>query len=271
MNHHSEAVLKERAPLRDGRQPLHRTARLYFGYLALCLVCLSVSVVAVAMRAFLPRMHSKRLGRKLIAASFRAYLRMLVLIGACRFDLSELDLLRAGPAVIVAPNHPCLLDAIMILSRLPEAGCIMKAELVNNVFFGVGARLAAYTRSTPLRSMIHLAVDDLRQGSHLLLFPEGTRTRRFPIGDLQGTTALISKHAGVAVQTVFIETDSTFLGKGWSLFWTPDMPITYRVRLGKRFDPPADTALFTRELKEYFDVQLAHAPMPLNLAILPPA
>ena len=140
----------------------------------------------------------------------------------------------------------------MILSALPGATCIMKADIVNSVFFGAAARVAGYIRNTPLRTMVQLAMADLRQGSHVLLFPEGTRTTRFPVGSLQGTTGLIAKHAGVPVQTVFIETDSGFLGKGWSLLWTPRMPITYRIRLGKRFDPPSHTAHFVGELEQYF-------------------
>ena len=104
--------------------------------------------------------------------------------------------------------------------------------------------------------------DDLHQGSHVLLFPEGTRTTRFPVGPLQGTTGLIAKNAGVPVQTVFIETDSGFLGKGWSLLWTPRMPITYRVRLGKRFEAPTHSARFIAELQSYFESELAHARLP---------
>jgi hypothetical protein len=61
---------------------------------------------------------------------------------------------------------------------------------------------------------------------------------------------------------VFIETDSRFLGKGWSLLWTPRMPVTYRVRLGKRFDPPSHTAEFVGELEQYFRSELAHAQLP---------
>jgi 1-acyl-sn-glycerol-3-phosphate acyltransferase len=255
---------------RTSRRPLHETARLFFGYAALGLVCVSVSLLAVLMRGLLPRAMSRRLGRQLITAVFRGYLRVLVLIGACRFDLTALDVLCGGPAVIVAPNHPCLLDAIMILSRLPNAGCIMKAELVNSVFFGAGARLGGYIRNTPLRRMVQLAVADLHCGSHLLLFPEGTRTSQFPVGKLQGTTGLIARHAGVPVQTVFIETNSAFLGKGWPLLCTPDMPVTYKIRLGKRFDPPTDTALFTQELAQYFHSELAHAQLPTVHAPAPP-
>ena len=262
MRNESDTTLNKLAATQAGVRPLRDVVRLHTGYLALGLVCLVASVAAVAMRVLLPRATNMRLGRRLIAYSCRMYLRLLSFMGACRFDLSELDALRGGPPVIVAPNHPCLLDAIMILSRLPNAGCIMKAELVNNVFFGVSARLVGYIRNTPLRTMVQLSVDDLHRDSHLLLFPEGTRTNRPVVGNMQGTTGLISKRAGIPVQTVFIETDSAFLGKGWSLLWTPRMPITYRVRLGKRFDPPENTAQFTRELQQYFQAELAHALLP---------
>ena len=138
----------------------------------------------------------------------------------------------------------------------------MKADIVNSVFFGAGARLAGYIRNTPLRTMVQLAVADLRDGHHLLLFPEGTRTNRFPVGAMQGTAGLIAKHANVPVQTIFIETNSAFLGKGWSLFWVPKMPIIYRVRLGKRFDPPRHTAHFSSELEQYFMSELSQAQLP---------
>ncbi|CAN5516341.1 lysophospholipid acyltransferase family protein [soil metagenome] len=262
MENKSDGILNKPAPVVAGGRALHETVRLILGYMALGLVCLIVSLLALPMRMLLPRMSSKRIGRQFVSATFRLYLHFLSFMGACRFDLTELDTLRAGPALIIAPNHPSLLDAIMILSRLPGAVCIMKAEIVNSPFFGAGSRLVGYIRNTPLRTMVQLSIADLHQGSHLLLFPEGTRTTRFPVGPIQGTAGLIAKHAGVAIQTVFIETDSGFLGKGWPVWQTPKMPIIYRIRLGKRFDPPQNTALFVSELEQYFQAGLAHAQLP---------
>jgi Tat protein secretion system quality control protein TatD with DNase activity len=63
---------------------------------------------------------------------------------------------------------------------------------------------------------------------------------------------VIAKRANVPVQTLLIETDSPFLSKGWSLFRRPTLPITYRVRLGRRFGPPTDAARFTMELDQYY-------------------
>ncbi len=263
-------VLNVPATALGTRRAWHETVRMHLGFLVLGVICITVTLLALPIRASLPRALSKRIGRKLISLVFRFYLRILVLMGACRFDLTELDALKGAPAMIIAPNHPSLLDAVMIFSRLPDVACIMKAEIVNSFFFGAGARLAGYIRNMPLRTMVQSAVTDLNQGSHLLLFPEGTRTTQFPLGPLQGTAGLIAKQASVPVQTVFIETDSGFLGKGWSLLWTPKMPITYRVRLGKRFESPRNTAHFASELEAYFQAELAHAQLPAFPVSAPP-
>lgn len=108
----------------------------------------------------------KRTGRLVITMGFRIYLRALSIMGACRFDLKALDILQGESPMIIAPNHPSLMDALMVISRLPNLACIMKSELVDNVFFGAGARLAGYIRNDSLRGMIYLAVEDLRSGSH---------------------------------------------------------------------------------------------------------
>jgi 1-acyl-sn-glycerol-3-phosphate acyltransferase len=125
------------------------------------------------------------------------------------------------------------------------------------VFLGSGSRLARYVRNDSSRQMVKESVLHLKEGGVLLLFPEGTRTTRDPINSLVGSVGLIAKHAKVPVQTLIIETDSPFLSKGWPLFKRPTLPIVYRVRLGKRFDPPSDVPAFTAELDQYYRRELA--------------
>jgi 1-acyl-sn-glycerol-3-phosphate acyltransferase len=135
----------------------------------------------------------------------------------------------------------------------------MKAELMRNVFLGSGSRLARYVRNASPRQMVKESVAHLHEGGVLLLFPEGTRTTRAPINPLVGSVGLIAKRAGVPVQTLVIETDSPFLSKGWPLFRRPTLPITYRVRLGRRFPPPRDAAAFMAELDAYYRSVLGDA------------
>ena len=228
----------------------------YLGVITLGLLCLLWTPLALLLSPLLSRRGARALGRYVIMAGFRFYLVVLGLSRRFSFDVAALDALRNESPLILAPNHPCLLDAVMVISRLPNVACVLKAELMNNIFLGAGARLAGYIRNEPLRRMVRLAMRDFDYGSHLLLFPEGTRTIASPVNPLKGSIGVISRHAKVPVQTILIETDSRYLSKGWPLFRKPPMPIHYRVRLGRRFDPPENAQRFMLELEHYFAHEL---------------
>ena len=232
---------------------------LYTSLALLGLICLTWSVFAIPLYFILPRRLGTAVGRRGIMSGFRIYAWSLSITRTYRLDLRAVDSLRSGPPLILAPNHPCLIDALLILTRHPNIVCVMKSALMRNVFLGSGSRLARYVRNDSSRQMVKESVAHLREGGVLLLFPEGTRTTRDPINPLVGSVGLIAKHAQVPVQTLVIETDSPFLSKGWPLFKRPTLPIVYRVRLGKRFEPPSDVSAFTAELDQYYRQELEHA------------
>jgi 1-acyl-sn-glycerol-3-phosphate acyltransferase len=242
---------------------MQRTLKVIYEYFALYsslallgLICLSWSIVALPLYYIVPRRIGTVIGRRGIMSGFRLYAWSLSLTRAYLLDLRDIDSLNGGPPLILAPNHPCLIDALLILTRHPNIVCVMKSALMRNVFLGAGSRLARYVPNDSSRQMIRESVAHLQEGGVLLLFPEGTRTTRAPINALVGSVGLIAKHAQVPVQTLIIETDSPFLSKGWPLFRRPALPITYRVRLGKRFDPPSDVPAFTAELDRYYRQEL---------------
>jgi 1-acyl-sn-glycerol-3-phosphate acyltransferase len=238
---------------------LYEYFALYSSLTLLGLICLSWSVFAIPLYFILPRRIGTAIGRRAIMSGFRLYAWSLSITRAYKLDLRDIDILKGGPPVILAPNHPNLIDALLILTRHPNIVCVMKSALMRNVFLGSGSRLARYVRNDSSRHMVKESVTHLREGGVLLLFPEGTRTIRSPINALVGSVGLIAKHAGVPVQTLVIETDSPFLSKGWPLFKRPDLPIVYRIRLGKRFDPPTDVPAFTAELDRYYRQELEGA------------
>jgi len=233
---------------------------LYTSLTLLGLICLLWSACALPLYFLLPAEVGTAVGRRAIMTGFRLYAWSLAVTRSYRLDLTALDSIRGGPPVVLAPNHPSLIDALLILTRHPNIVCVMKAQLMRNVFLGSGARLARYVRNESSRQMVKESVAHLRRGATLLLFPEGTRTTRGPINPLAASAGLIAKYAGVPVQTLLIETDSPYLSKGWPLFRRPDLPVRYRVRLGRRFDPPQNVASFTAELERYYRGELCDAP-----------
>jgi 1-acyl-sn-glycerol-3-phosphate acyltransferase len=85
-----------------------------------------------------------------------------------------------------------------------------------------------------------------------VLFPEGTRTTHQPLNHFHASFTLIARRAGAPIQTVFIDTDSPYLRKGWPLWRLPPLPIRFTVRLGQRFAPADDYLALRTEIEAYF-------------------
>lgn len=231
-------------------------------YLLLVLLAVTIlgwTIPALLLLSPLPGRWRRAAARYTMMRGFGFFAGALTATGAYQLDLSAIDTLRGGPPVILAPNHPTSIDAILFLTRHPNLACILKPELMRNFFLGAGARLAGFIRSDPPRRMIREAVAELERGGLVLLFPEGTRTTRAPLNRLTGSAGVIAHHARVPIQVAIIETDSPYLGKGWSIFKVPRLPIRYRVRLGRRLEPAEDAAAGTLELERELTRELAGA------------
>lgn len=222
-------------------------------------VCLSWTLVALPL-LLLPERWGRRCGRRGIQVGFGFFFRALRALGVGRAEVQALAALRDGPPVVLAPNHPGLLDALLIIAQEPRVACVLKSSIRNNVFLGAGARLARYIRHDPPRAMIRAAVEELERGGMVLLFPEGTRTECAPISALQAGVGIIAKQARVTVQTLIIELDAPYGSKRGGLLRFSAVPFNYRIRLGRRFDPPEDVRSFMTELDRYFRQTLASAP-----------
>ena len=213
--------------------------------------------VAFLLYPLLPRALGRRVGRGMIAYGYRVFWTVAGYSRMIRLDANVLDALRDEEGLIVVANHPSMLDAVMIVARLPRAACIMKASLAYNPFLGPGARLARYIRNDSAYGMVQCVVRDLQEGGQLVLFPEGTRTTQAPINPFHASFAIIAKRAQVPVQAVFIDTASPYLGKGWPLWRLPPLPIRFTVRLSRRFPPPEDHQALLAEVQAYFAQDLA--------------
>lgn len=230
----------------------------YYGFLLLFgLMCLGWSLLSLPLVPLLPKRLGTRVGRWIISFGFRTYLRLLELSGIVKCDLAELDRLADQGPLIIAPNHPSLIDVVLVVSRLPNVVCIIKASLWDQVIFGGSARLAGYIRNISGAKLVHNASRDLAAGSHLLVFPEGTRTIGDTLQPFKGGFALISKTARAPVQTVLIEINHPFLSKGRPLLEKPEFPLVFRARLGQRFMPPDQIRPYIAEMERYYRHEVA--------------
>jgi 1-acyl-sn-glycerol-3-phosphate acyltransferase len=209
------------------------------------------SAVAWVLYPLLPRRLGLRVGRAAIAHGYRLFWWAAGVVRMMRLDTRVVDTVRQESGLIIVANHPSMVDAPLLVARLPRAACIMKASLMRNPFLAPGARLARYIRNDTAQGLVRHAVADLRQGGQLVLFPEGTRTDGAALNRLRPGFAIIAKRAGAPIQTLFIDTPSPYLCKGWPLWRLPPLPIVFSVRLGRRFEPADDVAALSDEVEAY--------------------
>jgi 1-acyl-sn-glycerol-3-phosphate acyltransferase len=220
------------------------------------LICLGSIPVFGVLYLLLPKTFHKRAARSSISCAFRIYLFMLRWVCCIRCDARELDALRKDGPVIVIANHPSLLDVVILLSRLPNATCIFKAALRQNPLYGIGARMAGYVSNASALDMFLGSRAELSQGSQFIIFPEGGRSRQFPISAFSNSCVLLSKMTKAPIQTILLDYSSPYLGKQWGLFRRPALPLLIQARLGKRIEP-ADLRPESRsELESYFRSEL---------------
>ena len=216
------------------------------------------AVVCAILYLILPRDRGIRSGRWMNLALFRLFAWVIRAAHLVYPDLKALDSLREEKGIIIAPNHITSLDALFVISRLPNIVCVMKANLWDNPVFGGGSRLAGYLRNDNSSAMFRKASDELQAGEQLLVFPEGTRGSERPISPFKGGFGIIAQHSGAAVQTVFFESNTRYLGKGWPVWKCPKWPMIYRVRLGERFtlEKNGNVKEFVAMLEEYYSREL---------------
>ena len=115
--------------------------------------------------------------------------------------------------------------------------------------------------------MMRLAVKALDDGRQLVLFPEGTRTRREQrwINPFKGGIAVIARRADVPVYPVFIRSNTRYLEKGWPPWKPPAFPIRVSLELGEplRVKSSESSQQFIARLQALFVSELSR-PHPLR-------
>lgn len=159
---------------------------------------------------------------------FRFYFRALRVLGVAKVELPELD--TASGARVWVMNHPTIVDAVYLLSLIPQGVCIYKDAIAASPFYGGIAKLARHLPAESGPDMIRSAVERLERGEHLIVFPEGTRTSKFDASRFKGGFALIAKRAGVPVQALWLDNPPDFLTRESGPWKPPSLPVTIRLR-----------------------------------------
>jgi 1-acyl-sn-glycerol-3-phosphate acyltransferase len=215
----------------------------------------SLASVACALPAVLFRgTRARFFGQRLIHSLFVFFAGYLRAFGLVELDAGGLSEMRGCGGLIVVANHPCLLDAVLVVSQIPQTVCLMKGILARNIIFSGTARLAGYVHNRSGLGLVKKCEERLKEGSNVLVFPEGTRTIGEKLLPFKMGFALVAVLTQSPVQTILITAESNYLGKGWPLFKKPVFPLRYSLRPGKRFqpEPGCDAKNFGGAVENYF-------------------
>jgi 1-acyl-sn-glycerol-3-phosphate acyltransferase len=147
---------------------------------------------------------------------------------------------KTGGLLLVA-NHQSYLDPVLVSVRLDRpVGFFAKSELFENPYMGWLIRsLHAFPvrRGKGDRAALQAAVEKLKQGAVVNVYPEGTRTEDGEIREILPGVALIVKRSGVPMVPVVVHGSFQSWPKGSKLFHPHPIKVMY--------GPPMDV----RELK----------------------
>ena len=176
--------------------------------------------------------------RAMVSRSFRSFLWMMHGLGVFDFDVDPRcrDSFRDGGGLIVAANHPTLIDVVQLLAEVEHGNCIVKQALWRNLFIGGVVRATNYISNDDSEELLARCVEVLKKGETLVVFPEATRTVPGRPMHLRRGAARVALAAGVPVQMAHISCYPSTLTKAEYWYEIPRRRPCLRMRVGDRLD-----------------------------------
>lgn len=141
-------------------------------------------------------------GRRSVTLSHRLIVRMCMLLGLLRFEGPIPDFSDTG-GKIIAPNHPSLLDVVILFSLIPGANCIVRGGLLHTVVGSI-VRVLYIANNEDIDELKRACADSLAKNETLIIFPEGTRTKQGMPVTIKRGFACVSLFADAPVVPLYI-------------------------------------------------------------------
>lgn len=175
-------------------------------------------------------LRRRQQARRIVQRSFAAFIEWMRWLGVLTYEFRGEAKLRR-PGLLVLANHPTLIDVVFLVSRIPDADCVVRAGLFANPFTGGPVRATDYISNSGGPELVEDCIRSVRNGSSLVIFPEGTRTRSDQPPTLQRGAANIAVRGMIDLTPVSIHCDPPTLSKGlpWYRVPTRRFHVTIRV------------------------------------------
>jgi 1-acyl-sn-glycerol-3-phosphate acyltransferase len=178
----------------------------------------------------------------------RFWANSILWVGRVKTRVTGAEKLTPGRSYIYMPNHQSNADIPLLLGRLPvQFRWLAKAELFKIPIFGRAMRGVGYisidrsNRKSAFESLAR-AARTIRNGTSVLIFPEGTRSRDGRLLSFKKGGFVLAVDSGVAIVPVIIRGTRNIIPKGH--FMIRPAPVTMQIL------DPVETADYTRKTKD---------------------
>ena len=205
----------------------------------------------VALLGAFDRVRRVRACQRVVHGSFRVfhgYMRLLGLLDA-RVIGAIPRRAGAGPVVLVC-NHTTLVDVTAILAAHPHTSAFAKGAYVGSFVVGPLLRFAGYVPVT--HGALHAALDRLRDGLDVLIFPEGTRSPPGGLNPFQRGAFEIACRADVPVVLLLSTCVPSALTKDRAFWNQPDELAVLTIRPTVLLEP-RDFGMDSRALMSHVE------------------
>jgi 1-acyl-sn-glycerol-3-phosphate acyltransferase len=167
---------------------------------------------------------------------FRIYVAIIEAIGVVRLRVDGAEELRR-PGQLVVVNHPTLLDAVFLLSLMPQADCVAKRATWSNPFMRGVVTATGYLSNDLGAELVEKCAQRLRAGRSVLLFPEGTRSPKGGLGPFQRGAVHVALRSGKPLRTVVLTCRPPALMRGRRWWRMPTERLAIGIDAHATLDP----------------------------------
>lgn len=211
----------------------------FFGYGAF----LAHAVLPVARLAPGSPDAKARRCRRIVGRQWRMYFSWLRRLDLLRYHPRPASFtLPDGPAVVVA-NHPTLLDVAAIGATHPDLVVVAKAAVYRSRSLGRLLQACGHIEGGDGSlfsgaAVIEEAVATLRDGTKVLIFPEGTRSPAGGLGAFHAGCVQIAALADVPLVPLALTCEPPTLTRGEPWYALPPEPATLTIEALPALEPP---------------------------------
>ena len=167
--------------------------------------------------------------RRLVGRAFGGFWGMTNILGILDYEIKGREHIDAGRNQLIVANHPTLIDIVLLISLFPGANCVIKKAATENIFMRSVVRAADYISNSAPEELLESCAVYLEAGGNLILFPEGTRTKRGQGMDFKPGAATVAVRAGVEVLPIAIECKPLFLSKELPWHYVPEERPVFKI------------------------------------------